>query len=99
MSKLNRDTGVLSVDIDVSEYVPKKTDPYVSYEPWRRSFYVSTTEEDYYDGHTKMKDIVDRFIDDHRCGDEDLVESRYAQPFIDDLQKAIDRIKAHIDKP
>lgn len=94
--KKNDDIIEINVDLDISDYIPSKSDAYVSYNPKGKRFYVSTTDEDEYDGYTTMDAIVDLFIEGYEHIDGGRIDNEDAAPFIEDLENAIKKIKARI---
>jgi tetrahydromethanopterin S-methyltransferase subunit A len=88
--------NTISIDVDLTPYLPEKEDAYVSYNSDSRDFYVSTVDDDQYAGRITMEAIVDLYIEGYEMGEGGNISSEDAAPFIEDLEKAIARVKARI---
>ena len=90
--------NIVCVNVDVSEFLPTKEDAYVSYSNSKKSFYVSTTEEDEYHGYITMDKIVDLFIEGYEQGRGGLISQKDAHSFLNDLESAINKIKSRLER-
>mgnify|MGYP003474964341 CR=1 FL=1 len=86
----------ITIDIDLTPYLPEKEDAYVSYHSATKDFYVSTVDDDEYSGRITMERIVDLFIGGYEMGRGGKISNIDADPFLEDLEKAIARVKARI---
>lgn len=82
------------IESEVKERTPEKITPYVSWSIDKRSFYVSTTDDDLYDGEITVSEIADDFIDCYVRGTGGTIEKNVSDLFISELHTAIDKIKA-----
>ena len=86
----------ITIDIDLTPYLPEKEDAYVSYNGNKRDFYVSTVDDDKYSGRITMDAIVDDFIECNEIGRGGNISNEDAAPFLEDLEKAIAKVKARL---
>ena len=81
----------------LEEVRPIKEDAYCSYSVDKESFYISTTDDERYNGYISFDEVIRLFVEDHEYGDTKLIQPAWAKPFIDKLRAAADLIEAKID--
>ncbi len=82
----------------LEEVTPIKEDAYCSYSLDKESFYISTTDDEAFNGYVTFDDVIKLFIEDHQYCDTSLIQPGYAKPFIDKLRAAADLIESKLDK-
>ena len=96
MSEL-KDSIAELIEDHVASIVPTPEAAYVSWSSSKNDFYVSTTDDDRFNGRISMEEIVNIFISDHECGDGGSISNKDSAQFIVELELAIKRIKERDD--
>lgn len=93
------DIKQISANIEslIEESMPEKCDTYVSYDLEADDFYVSTTDDDSYDGRISLDAIIDNFIEGYIRGPNGTIEACHGQLFASRFRAAADRVLAVTD--
>lgn len=95
MSELIDSIAALIED-HTSSLVPTAEAAYVSWSSSKNDFYVSTTDDDRFNGRISMEEIVNIFIDDHERGRGGAISKKDSQQLIIELELAVKRIKDRV---
>ena len=77
--------------------LPIKEDAYVVYNLDRNDFFVSTTDDERYNGRIRFDDVIQEFIDSHVRGFDGTIENSIGETFARRLEDAAKRIRAETE--
>jgi len=82
------------INDEINALLPIKTDAYVAWNDKSKDFYVSTTEEEEFNGRISMKEIISIFIENYEQGKDGIIDNQIGMDFILELELSIQTIKA-----
>ncbi len=77
-----------------------KGEPYCGYDGDKNAFYVSTTNDEEYDGYVSFDSVIEMFISDRIAGNDKYIhknQCKEAELFIKRLREAADLIQSKLE--